>query len=164
MACPANSIVYNNTLCACPPGQLLNRTANKCSLLVANYTISTDSGVNYSIGFPMTFFDFDSIKKFTQSQAIFLEATLVMLLSWLFFCFFLRFMKLGDGRNLWFKIRWWISRLDVCFSTRHWLVIFPCPLAILLKTCYMGYQIDIIFLTNQLVSLAILLMKLLIIL
>ncbi|XP_059437488.1 uncharacterized protein LOC132170505 isoform X2 [Corylus avellana] len=121
MACPANSIVYNNTLCACPPGQLLNRTANKCSLLVANSTISTDSGVNYAIGFPMTLFDFDSIKKFSQSQAIFLEATLVMLLSWLGFCFFLRFMKLGDGRTLWFKIRWWISRLDVSFSTRHWL-------------------------------------------
>lgn len=31
-------------------------------------------------------------------------------------------MKLGDdGRSIWFRLRWWISRLDVCFSTRHWL-------------------------------------------
>lgn len=45
----------------------------------------------------------------------------MMLLSWLVFCFFLRFMSLGDGRNAWFKIRWWISRLDISFATRHWL-------------------------------------------
>ncbi|KAG6645354.1 hypothetical protein I3843_08G112400 [Carya illinoinensis] len=120
-SCPSNSIVYNDSLCACPPGQLLNRTAKYCTLFVADYTITTDSGVEYSIGFPASFFDFDSIRKFTQSQAVFLEATLVMLLSWLCFCFFLRFMKLGDGRNVWFKIRWRISRLDICFSTRHWL-------------------------------------------
>ncbi|TKY65369.1 monocopper oxidase protein SKU5 [Spatholobus suberectus] len=44
-----------------------------------------------------------------------------MLLSWLLFCLFLRFTKLGDGRNVWFNIRWWISRLDICFATRHWL-------------------------------------------
>jgi hypothetical protein len=134
MSCPSNSIVYNNTLCACPPGQLLNRTANKCTLLVANSIIDTDSGVNYSVGFPITLFEFESIKKFTKSQAIFLEATLFMLISWLCFCFFLRFMKLGDGRNHWFKLRWWISRFDVCFATRHWLVIFPSPQLILMKT------------------------------
>lgn len=45
----------------------------------------------------------------------------MLLLSWLFFCFFVRFKKLGDGRNVWFRIRWWISRLDICFATRHWL-------------------------------------------
>ncbi|XP_041020599.1 uncharacterized protein LOC121262267 isoform X1 [Juglans microcarpa x Juglans regia] len=120
-SCPSNSIVFNDSLCACPPGQLLNRTAKNCILFVADSTIVTDSGVEYSIGFPARFFDFDSIRKFTQSQAVFLEATLVMLLSWLCFCFFMRCMKLGDGRTVWFKIRWWISRLDICFSTRHWL-------------------------------------------
>lgn len=45
----------------------------------------------------------------------------MLLLSWLFFCFFVRFKKLGDGRDVWFRIRWWISRLDICFATRHWL-------------------------------------------
>lgn len=45
----------------------------------------------------------------------------MMLLSWLFFCLFLRFMKPGDGRSIWFRMRWWVSRLDVCFATRHWL-------------------------------------------
>ncbi|XP_030971565.1 uncharacterized protein LOC115991783 isoform X1 [Quercus lobata] len=121
MSCPPSSIVYNTTLCACPPGQVLNFSTNRCTLFQAISDIQTDSGVDYSIGFPATIFDFDSIRKFTQSQAVFLEATLVMLLSWLVFCFFLRFKSLGDGRNAWFKIRWWISRLDVSFATRHWL-------------------------------------------
>lgn len=127
MSCPAKSIIYNGTKCACPVGYLLNRAANSCVLFSDNTTITTDAGIDsYSISFPAAIFEFDSIKKFTQSQAVFLEATLVMLLSWLVFCFFLRFTKLGnDGRSLWFKIRWWISRLDVCFATRHWLVSYP---------------------------------------
>uniref|UniRef100_A0A5B7AKP0 Uncharacterized protein n=1 Tax=Davidia involucrata TaxID=16924 RepID=A0A5B7AKP0_DAVIN len=121
-ACPANSFRYNNTLCACNPGYLFNATTNRCTLfLVYGNEVEVDSGVDYSITFPATIFSFDSIKKFTQSQAVFLEATLVMLLSWLLFCFFLRFGKLGDGRTIWFRIRWWISRLDICFATRHWL-------------------------------------------
>ncbi|CAL0304707.1 unnamed protein product [Lupinus luteus] len=119
MACPVNSITYNNTLCACLPGYIF--TSNKCTFFTANSTIITDSGVDHTLSFPETLFDFDSIKKFTQSQAVFLEATLVLLLSWLMMCFFLRFMKLGDGRNVWFKVRWWISRFDICFATRHWL-------------------------------------------
>ncbi|KAJ7973610.1 putative Transmembrane protein [Quillaja saponaria] len=121
MACPTNSIRYNTTLCACPPGHILNGTINGCTLFTDNSIISMDSGVEYTISFPETLAAFDSLKKFTQSQAVFLEATLVMLLSWLLLCFFLRFMALGDGRNIWFRIRWWISRLDICFSTRHWL-------------------------------------------
>ncbi|KAJ8753634.1 hypothetical protein K2173_025625 [Erythroxylum novogranatense] len=120
--CPKNSITYNGTQCACPPGFLLNRTTNSCGLFTASSDIVTNTGVDYyTLSFPETIFAFDSIRKFTQSQAVFLEATLVMLLSWLVFCFFLRFLKLGDGRNIWFKIRWWISRLDICFATRHWL-------------------------------------------
>ncbi|KAA8538913.1 hypothetical protein F0562_025605 [Nyssa sinensis] len=121
-ACPANSFRYNTTLCACNPGYLYNATTNRCTLFtVYGNEVEVDSGVEYSITFPATIFSFDSIKKFTQSQAVFLEATLVMLVSWLVFCFFLRFGKLGDGRTIWFRIRWWISRLDICFATRHWL-------------------------------------------
>ena len=127
MSCPPNGIVYNGTQCACPVGHLLNRTANSCRLFSSNSTIATDSGVIYNtVRFPETIFEFDSIKKFTQSQAVFLEATLVMLVSWLAFCLFLRFMKLGnDGRSIWFRLRWWISRLDISFATRHWLVSSP---------------------------------------
>ncbi|XVF30403.1 hypothetical protein REPUB_Repub16aG0054200 [Reevesia pubescens] len=120
--CPPNSILYNGSHCACQVGHFLNLTANSCTTYGGSSAIQTDSGIDYyAISFPETIFSFDSIKKFTQSQAVFLEATLVLLLSWLVFCFFLRFTKLGDGRNVWFKIRWWISRLDVCFATRHWL-------------------------------------------
>lgn len=123
MACPRNSITYNATRCACGIGQLLNRSSGSCEIFGWPSTISTDKDVNYSgISFAETLFAFDRIRKFTQSQAVFLEATLVMLLSWLVFCFFLRFTKLGDGRNVWFNLRWWITRLDVFFSTRHWLV------------------------------------------
>lgn len=123
MACPRNSITYNATRCACGIGQLLNRSSGSCEIFGWPSTISTDKDVNYSvISFADNLFAFDRIRKFTQSQAVFLEATLVMLLSWLVFCFFLRFTKLGDGRNVWFNLRWWITRLDVFFSTRHWLV------------------------------------------
>lgn len=45
----------------------------------------------------------------------------MLLASWLVFCFFVRFGKLGDGTTPWFQIRWWISRMDVSFATRHWL-------------------------------------------
>ncbi|KAF2307379.1 hypothetical protein GH714_026755 [Hevea brasiliensis] len=103
--CPRGSITYNATFCACPPGRLLNRTSTHCSLFTASSAIYTETGIAYSVSFPETIFSFDSIKKFTQSQAVFLEATLVMLLSWLLFCFFLRCRKLGDGRNFWFNIR-----------------------------------------------------------
>ncbi|KAM7497655.1 hypothetical protein LguiA_022069 [Lonicera macranthoides] len=118
-----SSFQYNNTLCFCNPGYIYNTTTRNCSLFQvrAEDWLVMDSGVEYSITFPETIFSFDSIKKFTQSQAVFLEATVVILLSWLFFCFFVRFGSLGDGRTPWFKIRWWISRLDISFATRHWL-------------------------------------------
>lgn len=124
MACPPFSFLYNATLCACNPGYLYNHTTNACALFAAEAPLLLSSGVDYasSITFPVTIFSFDSIKKFTQSQAVFLEATLVMLLCWLIFCFLLRLFPLGsDGRSASFKIRWWISRLDIAFATRHWL-------------------------------------------
>lgn len=124
MTCPTNSIVYNGSLCACPPGQLsVGGTA--CKFFDGGVGFHRDSGVDYNgVSFPETLFSFDSIKKFSQSQAVFLEATLVMMLSWLLMCFFLRFAKVADGRSIWFRLRWWISRLDVSFATRHWLVFY----------------------------------------
>ncbi|KMT13702.1 hypothetical protein BVRB_4g080840 [Beta vulgaris subsp. vulgaris] len=121
-SCPSNAIQFNRTLCACAPGYLLNATSNNCTLFTnspSNWVVN--SGIDYSISFPETVFSFDQIKKFTQSQAVFLEATAILLASWLLFCVFVRFGKLSGGRSIWFQIRWWISRLDVCFATRHWL-------------------------------------------
>ncbi|KAL6977077.1 hypothetical protein U1Q18_025872 [Sarracenia purpurea var. burkii] len=121
--CPLNSFLYTTSLCACDPGHLYNATTKSCDLFrVFGDEWVVESGVDYSISFfPETIFSFDSIKKFTQSQALFLEATFVLLVSWLAFCFFVRCGKLHDGRTIWFRIRWWISRLDICFATRHWL-------------------------------------------
>ncbi|XP_043722296.1 uncharacterized protein LOC122669569 isoform X2 [Telopea speciosissima] len=120
--CPANSFVFNSTLCACNPGYVLNSTSSTCTLFkVDGNPLTVETGVDYSLNWPVTLFSFNSLKKFTQSQGLFLEATLYMLLSWLLFCFLIRLGKLGDGRTLWFQIRWWISRLDCCFATRHWL-------------------------------------------
>ncbi|XP_047327969.1 uncharacterized protein LOC124931529 [Impatiens glandulifera] len=123
-SCPANSFIYNSTLCACNPGYFIAAGNNNktCELFASDsQSLVVNSGVDYSINFPETIFSFDSIKKFTQSQAVFLEATAVLLVSWLCFCLFVRFRKLDDGRSIWFRIRWWISRLDISFSTRHWL-------------------------------------------
>ncbi|XP_042486370.1 uncharacterized protein LOC122066606 [Macadamia integrifolia] len=120
--CPANSFVFNSTLCACNPGYVLNSTTNTCNLFkVDGNVLMMETGVDYSLNWPVSIFSLESLKKFTQSEAVFLEATLFMLLSWLLFCFLIRLGKLGDGRTLWFQIRWWISRLDFCFATRHWL-------------------------------------------
>ncbi|KAL3838550.1 hypothetical protein ACJIZ3_023141 [Penstemon smallii] len=122
--CPRDAFRYNGTQCACNPGFLYNSTSNTCWLFTERAPpLQLSSGVDYdsATAFPETIFSFDSIKKFTQSQAVFLEATLVMLLCWLGFCLFLRLFPLGDGRSPWFKIRWWISRFDISFATRHWL-------------------------------------------
>ncbi|KAJ8543658.1 hypothetical protein K7X08_025276 [Anisodus acutangulus] len=123
--CPNNSFLYNKTQCSCNPGYLLNFTSQTCYLFNELGSVEINSGVenNRSLLFPGsgTLFDFDSIRRLTQSQAVFLEATFIMLLSWLCFCFFARCAPLGDGRSIWFKIRWWISRLDICFASRHWL-------------------------------------------
>ncbi|XP_051116218.1 uncharacterized protein LOC127241294 [Andrographis paniculata] len=123
--CPADAFAYNSTRCACNPGYLYNSSTNSCSLFSERSpNVELSSGVDYesSLAFPETIFSFDSIKKLTQSQAVFLEATLAMLLAWLGFCLLLRFSSLGsDGRSPWFRIRWWISRLDISFATHHWL-------------------------------------------
>ncbi|GAU47058.1 hypothetical protein TSUD_181710 [Trifolium subterraneum] len=87
MACPSNSIIYNGTLCACLPGHVLDVVAKSCNLFDVNSNITTDSGVDfYALRLPETLPGFDTIKKFTQSQAV--------------------FMSLGDGRGVWFKLRW----------------------------------------------------------
>ncbi|KAK9138595.1 hypothetical protein Sjap_009189 [Stephania japonica] len=120
--CPPNSFLFNASLCACNPGFVLNSTSKACDLFQSSSKDwLIDSGVDYSISFPVNFFSFDSIKRFTQSQAVFLEATLVMVAAWLLFCAFVRVPKVRNGESVWFRIRWWISRLDLSFATHHWL-------------------------------------------
>ncbi|XP_022144498.1 uncharacterized protein LOC111014173 isoform X2 [Momordica charantia] len=121
MSCPSNSFRYNGTLCACPPGHLFDLTTNSCGLFSSPSAIVMGRVESSAVSYPGTMFSFDSLRKLTQSQVVFLQATLVMLLSWLLFCLFLRFMKLGDGRSIWFRMRWWVTRLDLCFATTHWL-------------------------------------------
>ncbi|GJY87849.1 hypothetical protein Tco_0502477 [Tanacetum coccineum] len=127
MQCPShNFFKYNTSLCACNPGYYYNTTQNTCSPFTSSQQENeflVGSGVDYSINIPANIFAFDTIKKFTQSQAVFLETTLVVVASWLLFCVFVRSFggKLGDGSSNLFRLRWWISRLDVTFSTRHWL-------------------------------------------
>lgn len=128
LECPIsnNSFTYNTTLCACNPGYIYNTSTRTCSLFQSDVTdwLRIDSGFDkhdfYSFNVPQVF-SLNAITKFTQSQAILLETTFLLLLSWLVFCFLARFGSFGDGRTPWFKIRWWISRLDVTFATRHWL-------------------------------------------
>ncbi|KAG9152638.1 hypothetical protein Leryth_022407 [Lithospermum erythrorhizon] len=125
MQCPSNGLIYNTSQCACKPGYLLNTQNQSCILFSSLGELEVDSGVDYATLFTFpaeALFSFDSLKRFTQSQAVFLEATLFVLLTWLVFCFVLRsLVPLGDGRSFGFRLRWWISRLDVCFSTHHWL-------------------------------------------
>ncbi|XP_019152650.1 PREDICTED: uncharacterized protein LOC109149371 isoform X2 [Ipomoea nil] len=124
MQCPSNSFRYNGTLCACNPGYVFDAARRSCSLFADWGPIEVESGVDYnSVSLPgsSTIFDFDSMKKLTHSQSVILQATFVLVLSWLVVCFLARFAPLGDGRSLWFQIRWWISRLDICFATRHFL-------------------------------------------
>lgn len=68
-----------------------------------------------------TVLSLESIKRLTRSQEVLLGATFVALIVWFAFCLAVRFGRLGDGETVWFRIRWWISRLDVYFYTRHWL-------------------------------------------
>ncbi|GFP95492.1 pti1-like tyrosine-protein kinase 2 [Phtheirospermum japonicum] len=80
MGCSAaHAVVFNRTQCVCIPGYLLNSTANACVVFADRRpTIELSSGVDFDslLDFPTTIFSFDSIKKFTQSQAVFLEAPL----------------------------------------------------------------------------------------
>ncbi|KAI0489435.1 hypothetical protein KFK09_029278 [Dendrobium nobile] len=121
--CPTNAFVYNSTLCACNPGLFL--ATDGCKSLTAGGggggEWKTSSGVDEQPTFLSTVLPLESIRRLTRSQEALLGATSVALIVWLAFCFSVRFGRLGDGETFWFRIRWWISRLDVNFYTRHWL-------------------------------------------
>ncbi|CAL9115459.1 uncharacterized protein LOC103979365 isoform X1 [Musa acuminata AAA Group] len=118
--CPAMAFRYNGTLCACEPGRYL--VNGSCALFETGGGWVVSSGVSSAPPtFLTTVLPVDSIKRFTQSQAVLLEATLGALLVWLAFCLALRFTRVDGGRCLWFRLRWWISRSDMFYDTNHWL-------------------------------------------
>lgn len=78
-------------------------------------------GVDSENSFSKSVFSFNAVTDMTQSQALFLETTILAVGLWLIFCIVLRFCPLDDGRSRWFRLRYWLSRLDICFNTRHWL-------------------------------------------
>ncbi|RWW25929.1 hypothetical protein BHE74_00047853 [Ensete ventricosum] len=115
--CPAMAFRYNGTLCACEPGRYL--VNGSCALFETGAGWVVSSGISSAPPtFLTTVLPVDSIKRFTQSQAVLLEATLGALLVWLAFCLALRFTRV-DG--LWFRLRWWISLSDMFYDTNHWL-------------------------------------------
>lgn len=129
-SCPANSFIYNASLCACNPGYF--RTAPSPGGAGECMPFSTQSNewasrsglgvvVDSNDSFVNSIFSFNSLTSMTQSQALVLETTTLAVGLWLIFCIVLRFCPLDDGRSRWFRLRYWLSRLDVCFNTRHWL-------------------------------------------
>ncbi|RWW57107.1 hypothetical protein BHE74_00036128 [Ensete ventricosum] len=117
--CPEMAFRYNGTLCACNPGRYL--VNGSCALFETGGDWVVSSGVSPAPTFLTTVLPMDSIKRFTQSQAVLLEVTFVLLLVWLAFCLALRFTRSDNGRNFWFRLRWWISRFDTFYDTKHWL-------------------------------------------
>lgn len=116
--CPKNSFIFNETLCSCSPGYLFNHSTKSCSIFsVSPSEWWTNSSVKHSN------VDAD-YKKAVRYQVYYVEISILALLIWLMLCAIVRFGKLGDGRNAWFQIRWWISRLDFTFSVNHWMASF----------------------------------------
>ncbi|XP_056690818.1 uncharacterized protein [Spinacia oleracea] len=113
--CPKNSFLYNKTLCSCSPGYLFNSSTKSCSFFRVSpsewWTSSTVKHSNVDDGY----------KKAIKHQEYYVGISIIALLMWILLCVVVRFGKLGDGRNSWFQIRWWISRLDFTFSSNHWL-------------------------------------------
>ncbi|KAG0462621.1 hypothetical protein HPP92_021097 [Vanilla planifolia] len=104
MSCPANAFQYNGSLCACDPGYW--RQGNGSCALFSGADWVTSSGVGASSTFLSTVLPLENIRRFTQSQAVLLEATVAVLLFWLLFCFLLRFAPLRSSRRpLWFRLR-----------------------------------------------------------
>ncbi|XP_078434086.1 uncharacterized protein LOC144705344 isoform X2 [Wolffia australiana] len=122
-SCPSNSFVYNNSVCACNPGYYLSE-GRSCSLLREKSDLKdwiVHEGVESSPTFFTTVFSLDSIKRFTKSQAIILEGTLVLLVAWLLYCIFLRILgRRKTGKDVWFRLRWVVSRFDFFYSMSHW--------------------------------------------
>ncbi|KAJ4748731.1 hypothetical protein LUZ62_083136 [Rhynchospora pubera] len=122
--CPSNSFSYNTSLCACNPGFYFpNQSTTSCTQLGAgNWSVGSGVSSGQQAFFLTTFFSIDSsIRRLTQSQAVLLETTLIVLVAWLIFCFCLRIRKIDQsGKSKVFKVRWWIGQLDFLFDTRHW--------------------------------------------
>ncbi|XP_021769113.1 uncharacterized protein LOC110733383 [Chenopodium quinoa] len=113
--CPKHAFIYNKTLCSCSPGYLYNVSTKSCPFFnISPLEWWTSSSVKH------TKVD-DGYQNAIKYEVYYLWCSVVVLLMWVLLCAIVRFGKLKDGRNAWFQIRWWISRLDFTFSTKHWL-------------------------------------------
>ncbi|KAL0925479.1 hypothetical protein M5K25_003810 [Dendrobium thyrsiflorum] len=121
MSCPSHAFGYNGSYCACNPGYW-QQPNGSCALFSGGSDWITSSDVGSSSTILTSVLPLENIRRFTQSQAVLLEATLAILLVWLLFCFLIRFAPLrNDSHSIWFRLRWWISRVDCFFSAEHWL-------------------------------------------
>ncbi|KAG0452576.1 hypothetical protein HPP92_025240 [Vanilla planifolia] len=120
--CPAQAFLDNSTLCACDPGFFLSNGScqSLSSVVSGGGEWKTSSGLEDQLAFLSAVLPLESIRRLTRSQEVLYGATLAVLLAWLAFCIAIRFGRLGGGETIWFRVRWWISRLDLYFDTRHW--------------------------------------------
>ncbi|KAG0453648.1 hypothetical protein HPP92_024952 [Vanilla planifolia] len=120
--CPAQAFLYNSTFCACDPGFFLSNGScqSLSSVVSGGGEWKTSSGLEDQLAFLSAVLPLESIRRLTRSQEVLYGATLAVLLAWLAFCIAIRFGRLGGGETIWFRVRWWISRLDLYFDTRHW--------------------------------------------
>lgn len=125
--CPANSFRYNGTLCGCVPGRYMSpESTGKCLL---PEEVEWRAGSTTAVGSAALpgallgeVLPLDSVEKVVRSEALVIKVTLILVLFWLVFCVAVRFGSVDGGRTVWFRVRWWIGRLDNWFSTKHHLV------------------------------------------
>lgn len=125
--CPAQSFRYNGTLCGCFPGRYMPPETGTCLFLEeGEWRAGSSSSAVGSIPRPGALLGevlpLDSVEKVVRSEAVVVKATLILVLFWLAFCVGMRFGRVDGGRTVWSKVRWWIGRLDLRFSTKHQLV------------------------------------------
>ncbi|WOK96575.1 hypothetical protein Cni_G05282 [Canna indica] len=125
--CPENSFVFNSTLCACNPGFYFYRGGGSggggCRLFEAGdgeWTVGSGAKTTgpAATAFLDTVLPLESLERMVRSEEALLKAALVVTLLWLAFCAAVRFGSVDGGRSVWFRARWWISRMDL-FATKH---------------------------------------------
>ncbi|XP_020261563.1 LOW QUALITY PROTEIN: uncharacterized protein LOC109837647 [Asparagus officinalis] len=122
--CPPNSFLYNSTLCACDPGYYftINTTCVAFDAPAGDFVVVNSAVEHNGPTFLNSMLPLDALRRLTQPQATeLIGATLVTILLWLVFCLVVRIGRLDGGETVWFRLRWWISRLDYCFATKHFV-------------------------------------------
>lgn len=103
----------NNGTCVCPVGKFFNASGS-CDYL--NRTITTEQSDFFVPQIPHLVDTNESRSTFSNVIVI---ATLFIVLGWVVFTTFLRFMPL---RGIWFRLRRFVRWCDYIYSKRHWMV------------------------------------------